>query len=75
MSYNITNFPYVSTLQNYRATIIHLTELIIVFVANYYRTITVNISLPIKSHYHTPAIILYVCLVICTFISIISIIY
>ena len=36
--YNIINFPYNSTLHNYRAMAINVTSLIIVLVANYYHT-------------------------------------
>ena len=36
--YNIINLPFKSTLQNYRACLCHVTQLIILLTTNYYRS-------------------------------------
>lgn len=69
--YHIANMPYVSTLHNYRSTAIHITELVIVLAANYYRTMLSNTDLSIKSHKHSVALAVYVCLMVCTVFSLI----
>ena len=68
--YNIVNFPYNSTLHNYRATVIHITSLIIVLVANYYHTETSSSNVLKKSHDHRCALLVYVSLMFCTIFSI-----
>lgn len=73
--YHIANMPYVSTLHNYRSTVVHITELIIVLVANYYRTMLSNTDLNIKSHKHNAAILIYVSLMICTLLSLYTFFY
>ena len=73
--YHIINIPYVSTLHNYRSTTIHITELIIVLVANYYRTMLSNTDLNIKSHKHNAAILVYASLMVCILFSVSVAIY
>ena len=63
--------PYVSTLNNYRSTAIHIAELLIVLVANYYRTMLSNTDINIKSHRHNAALLVYVSLMACTIFSLI----
>ena len=43
--FNIINLPFLSTLQNYRANLCHITQLIILFTTNYYRSMRYNDSL------------------------------
>lgn len=67
--FNLINLPFASALHNYRATCIHLTEIIILISANYYRSMKVNTILPIKAHIHWPALLVIAFLGISTFLS------
>lgn len=43
--FNIINLPFKSVVHNYRANLIHLTQLVILLVANYYRSMKANTAL------------------------------
>ena len=75
LMFNIVNLPFKSVLHNYRANFIHLTQLITLFVANYYRSMKANSPLQLKSHIHAPALILIACLTISAVFSLLVILY
>jgi hypothetical protein len=75
LMFNIINLPFKSVLHNYRANFIHLTQLITLFVANYYRSMKANSPLSQKSHIHAPALVLIACLTISAALSLLVIIY
>ncbi len=53
--YNIINLPFDDAYQNYRANICHVTQLIILMVSNYYRSMRYNDNIEVKARIHTPA--------------------
>lgn len=53
--YNLINLPFRDIIQNYRACLCHFSQLIILFTANYYRTLKINTPTSIKAHIHSPA--------------------
>lgn len=73
--FNIINLPFKSVLHNYRANFMHLTQFMILLVANYYRSMKANIALNQKSHIHTPAMIMIVLLVLSLIFSLIVALY
>ena len=66
---NLANLPFKSTLHNYRSSFIHLTEFLILFVANYYRSMKANTPASDKARMHTAALIEIACLCICVALS------
>ena len=46
--YNLINLPFSDYVQNYRCNLIHITQLIIILCANYYRSMNLNTPIPIK---------------------------
>lgn len=73
--YNIINLPFISVVHNYRANLMHVTHLVILFTANYYRSMKSNTPLPQKSHIHTPAIVMLIFVTISVIFSILVIFY
>lgn len=55
--YVLVNLPFKCVYQNYRSVTIHLTTLIIILVANYYRTMKSNTPLAVKGRIYAPAIL------------------
>ena len=55
--YVIINLPFLDFYQNYRTVLIQLTNLFILFNADYYRIMKSNIPLQIKGKIYSPAII------------------
>ena len=53
--FNIINLPFVDFYQNYRANLCHLTQMIILLVTNYYRSMRINDPLSVKAKIFTPA--------------------
>lgn len=67
--YNIINLPFGDFYQNYRANLCHITQLVILMVTNYYRSMRFNDDLEIKARIHTPAKLELVLIVICVVFS------
>lgn len=67
--YFIINLPFTDWFQNYRAGLCHLTQLIILLTANYYRSMKSNTPLSIKSRQHTFAVVELVMILLCVVVS------
>jgi hypothetical protein len=55
--FNIINLPFIDAYQNYRANLCHVTQLVILFVFNFYSSMKANESLEVKSRRFTPALL------------------
>ena len=55
--YIIVNLPFSSAIMNYRACLIHVTELIILLGTNYYRSMKSNTPTETRAKLHTFAIV------------------
>lgn len=73
--YNVTNLPFVDAYQNYRANLCHFTQVVILLITNYYRSMKHNYPLEAKARMHTPAIIELVLLITCVIVSFVCLIY
>ena len=67
--YNIINLPFKDTLQNYRCNLIHITQLVTLFVANYYREMKMNTPMNVKAKTYAPAILELILIVMCIAVS------
>lgn len=67
--YNLINLPFSDALQNYRCNVIHVTQLVILATANYYRSMKINTPMNIKARIYTPAILELVLIVMCVIVS------
>lgn len=63
------NLPFSEALQNYRACLCHITQLVILLTTNYYRSMKSNTPMIVKAHIHTPAIIEIVMITLCVFMG------
>lgn len=73
--YNLVYLPFKNLYQNYRSNLIHFTELVILFTANYYRNMKKNTPMNIKAHIHDPAFIELVFIVFCVTVSMLVLLY
>lgn len=73
--YNIINLPFMSAIQNYRSNIIHITQLVILLSANYYRSMKLNTPIQVKSKLTTVSIIELIMISICVLISALVLVY
>jgi hypothetical protein len=55
--YNIINLPFKNPIHNYRCNLAHITHLVTLFSANYYRSMKMNTPMEIKGRDHTVAIL------------------
>lgn len=67
--FNIINLPFNDFYQNYRANLCHITQLVILMVTNYYRSMKSNDSMEDKARIFTPAKIEIVMIVSCVGVS------
>jgi len=72
--YNLINLPFQNAYQNYRANICHLTEFVIILVANYYNVMKSNIPIQERNKLTSAAVIEILCIIICLFLSALSLI-
>ena len=73
--YFITNLPYHSVLQNYRAGLVHLTTAVILLGANYYRNMKSNTEMMTKARLHNMAMLMISLMVVCVVISLVTLIW
>ena len=73
--FNIINLPFAQPYQNYRANICHITQLVILFVSNYYQSMKYYVEPSKKLKMYNPAIIEVVLITICVCVSIVSLAY
>lgn len=73
--YNGTNLPFIDAYQNYRASLCHLTQVCILLITNYYRSMKHNYPVEAKARIYTPAIIELVLLITCVIVSFVCLIY
>ena len=73
--YTLIHLPFISAYHNYRASLIHFTELIILFVTMYYRSFRANSSILETNNILDPILIQLVAIFICILVSIACLIY
>lgn len=75
LMFNIINLPFIDAYQNYRANLCHVTQLVILFVCNFYSSMKANESLEVKSRHFTPALLEIGMVVFCIFVSAVCLFY
>lgn len=75
MLYLLTNLPYNDAYHNYRCAVMHCAMAVILFTANYYRSIKSNTPMEIKARIYGPAILELVMIVICVTIAVLVLAY
>ena len=75
LMYNIVNLPFLDAYQNYRANLCHSTQLVILFVFNFYSSMKANESLEVKSRLFTPALLQIAMILFCLLVSAICLFY
>lgn len=75
MLYFVVNFPYNSPLHNYRSSIVHMTNIVIILTSNYYRSMKMNTEISIKSRLHGLAILELLMIGVSVGISFIAVFY
>lgn len=73
--FNGINLSYRKAYHNYRANISHISQMIILMVTNYYRSMRKNSPMEVKAVINTPAIIEIVSISICVAAGILSTLY
>ena len=73
--FNIINLPFIDAYQNYRANLCHVTQLVILFVCNFYSSMKANEPLELKSRRFTPARLQIAMIIICVLVSAICLAY
>lgn len=69
------NLPFKSTIHNYRSVVIHISEMIILWTANYYRSMKSNTAEEIRAHLTIPCYIEIGVILICVVFSFIVMLY
>ena len=74
LMYHLINLPYNNALHNYRASLTHFSQLLILLVGNYYKSLSAA-PLSEKSHSYVPMLLVLVCLGISLAFSVIVFVY
>ena len=67
--FNIANLPFRNVRDNYRSVLIHITQFVVLYVTNYYRSMKSNTPMGTKAHIHTPVYIELSLISLCVVVS------
>jgi mannose/fructose/N-acetylgalactosamine-specific phosphotransferase system component IIC len=65
----VINLPFAQVVHNYRASVIRISEIVIIWVANYYRSMKANTPSFVKAHLNVPAQLELAVIGVCVIVS------